>query len=534
MEFQLADLFECLCDADPDAVMLVAGDREITRGTLESRANRLAHHLAAQGIGRGDHVAILSHNRVEWVEALFACFKLRAAAININYRYVTDELRFLWNDARPTALIYERAFTGSVVALAPGFPALRTYLLLEDGSTPVASAPGAAYEDALAAASPVRDFGPRSGDDHYLVYTGGTTGLPKGVVWRHRDLYMNVVHPLSGGLERPEEIARLSGNPLRMRTLTLSPLMHGGGQWPLYITVFNGGVALFPVSRRFDADEVLDMVARHRVTTISLIGDAMGRPLAERKLETGDRHDTTSLMAISTGGALLTDPVRALLRRAFGRILITGGIGSSEIGSAARETRAFDRDSGPRFALDADVAVLDDDLARIRPGSSGVGRLARSGHIPLGYHGDDAKTRETFVTDPDGRRWVLPGDWARVEDDGTITLLGRGSACINSGGEKIFPDEVEAVLSQHPGVRHCAVVGVPDAHYMERVVALVEPMEESAPPDLASLQAHCREHLAGYKIPRAMLLTPLRRTPTGKVDSTWARDFARAGLGVAP
>ncbi len=531
MEFQLADLFECLCDADPQAIVLIAGDRVIGRAGLEARANRLAHHLAAHGIGSGDHVALLAHNRVEWVEALLACFKLRAAAININYRYVTDELRYLWRDAKPVALIYERGFAAPVQTLEPEFPSLRRYVVLEDGSPSSGRAPGIAYEEALATGSPARDFGARSGDDRYVVYTGGTTGMPKGVVWRHHDLYMNIARSLAGDLRRPEEIARMSGNPLRLRTLTLSPLMHGGGQWPLYITVLNGGVALFPVSHHFDPHEVLGMVARHGVTTISLIGDAMGRPIAELKLSTGAQYDTRSLVAISTGGALLTDPVRQLLRRAFGRLLITGGIGSSEIGSAARETRAFDKQTGPRFALDPDVAVLDEALARIEPGSRGIGRLARCGHIPLGYFGDEKKTRETFVTDPEGRRWVLPGDWARVEDDGTITLLGRGSACINSGGEKIFPDEVEAVLALHPGVRHCAVVGVPDPHFMERVVALIEPIDEAAPPDLASLQAHCREHLAGYKIPRDIVLTALQRTATGKVDSSWARAHAIAALG---
>lgn len=529
MDFQLADLFECLCDADPTAPVLIAGDRTVDRGTLETRANRLAHHLGGRGIGRGDHVGILSHNRIEWVESLLACFKLRAAAINLNYRYVTDELRYLFADADLAGLVYERRFAPTVRALADERPRLRAFVVLEDGSAPDALARGTAFEEALARSSAARDFGPRSGDDRYLVYTGGTTGMPKGVVWRHEDLYKNVVAPLAGDVKRPEDIARMSGNPLRMRTLTLSPLMHGGGQWPLYITVLNGGVALFPVSRHFDPDEVLGMIERHRVTTISMIGDAMGRPLAETVLADPGRYDTSSLLAVSTGGALLTDPVRSLLREAFGRILITGGIGSSEIGSAARETRAFDPDHGPRFALDPDVAVLDEALLRIPPGG-GVGRLARTGHIPLGYWGDEAKTRETFATDPDGRRWVLPGDWARVEDDGTITLLGRGSSCINSGGEKIFPDEVEAVLARHPEVRHCAVVGVPDDRWMERVVAIVEPRDAAHPPDLESVQSHCRVHLAGYKVPRALIVARLERTPTGKVDHVWARAHAARRL----
>jgi acyl-CoA synthetase (AMP-forming)/AMP-acid ligase II len=302
--------------------------------------------------------------------------------------------------------------------------------------------------------------------------------------------------------------------------------MHGGGQWPLLITLLNGGVALFPVSPSFDAQEVLGMVERHRVSTLSIIGDAMGRPLAETMLRPGKDFDASSLVAISSGGAILTDTVRSLIREAFGRIYITGGIGSSEIGSAARETRAFDASTGPRFALDGDVAVLDDDLCRVEPGA-GIGRLARRGHIPLGYYKDDAKTAESFVHDADGVRWVLPGDFARVEDDGTITLLGRGSQCINSGGEKIFPDEVEGVIARHPAVRHAVVVGVPDLRWMERVVALVEWKEPDAPLDLESLQAHCRQHIAGYKVPRGLVSTPIQRTPAGKTDYVWACQKAR-------
>jgi acyl-CoA synthetase (AMP-forming)/AMP-acid ligase II len=522
MEFQLADLFECLCDAAPDADVLVAGERRITRGELDRRANRLAHHLLRRGIGAGDHVGIYAYNRPEWVEALLACWKIRAAAVNVNWRYVADELRYVWDNADMKALVYERGFSGPVAALAPDFPGIGAYLVLEDGNA--GDGPGVAYEEALAAESEERDFAPRSGDDVYIVYTGGTTGMPKGVLWRHEDLYSNIARPLAGELECPEEIAKQSGNPFNMHTLTLSPLMHGGGQWPMFITIFNGGVGLFPVSKTFDPDEVLSIVEREGVTTLSIIGDAMGRPLAETKLDPAKSWDTSSLVAISTGGALLTDPVRKLLREAFGKIMITGGIGSSEIGSAAKETRAFDATTGPRFRLDASVAVLGDDLRPV--GAGETGRLARSGHIPLGYYKDEKKTAETFVTDPDGTRWVLPGDWARVEDDGTVTLLGRGSGCINSGGEKIFPDEVESVLCRHPAVRGAAVVGVPDPQWMERVTAVIEVQEGAEPPTLEALQAYCREHLAGYKVPRALVISEIRRLPTGKVDHRWARQYA--------
>jgi len=527
LEFQLADLYECLCDAGPDADAVVAGDRRLSRSALDERANRLAHHLESEGVGAGDHVGIYAFNRLEWVEALLACWKVRAAAVNVNYRYVTSELRYLWDNSDMVALVYERGFSERVAALAGEFPALRSYLVLEDG-TRTAAGPGSRYEEALAVQPGSRGFGRRRGDDIYLVYTGGTTGMPKGVLWRHEDLFRNIVCALLGEMELPEEIATRSGNPFGMRTLTLSPLMHGGGQWPLLITLFGGGVGLFPVSRTFDPDEVLSIIERERVTTISIIGDAMGRPLGEARLRS--HRDTSSLRVISTGGAVCTAPVRDLLRRAFGDVFITGGLGSSEIGHAARETRSFDSRTGPRFLPGRTVSVLDEDLEPIPPGSDGVGRLARSGHIPLGYYKDEEKTAAAFVTDARGTRWVLPGDYARVERDGTITLLGRGSQCINSGGEKIFPDEVEAVICGHPDVRHAVVVGVPDPVWQERVVALVEPMQEGGAPDLEEIQDHCRAHLAGYKIPRALVITRIERTPAGKVDWVWARTLAEERL----
>lgn len=529
MEFQLADLYECLCDARPDAEVLVAGRERWRRIDLDRRANRLAHYLIDQGVRRGDHVGVYSTNRLEWVEALLACWKIGAATVNVNFRYVRDELRTIWNDADMVALLYERSFAAEVAALAPDFPEIRTYLVLEDGSA--GEGPGPSYESALAAQPEMREFAPRSGEDRYLIYTGGTTGMPKGVVWRHEDFYSNVARILTGGIDRPEEIVKQADNPLGMRTLTLSPLMHGGGQFPLVISILNGGVALFPVSRHYDPHEVLRIIEQEKVTSLSIIGDAMGRPLAEAHLDPAHHYETGSLVAISTGGALLTDPVRALLREAFGKVLITGGIGSSEIGSAARETRAYSAHRGPRFALDATVAVLDENLEPISPVPGGVGRLARSGHIPLGYYKDPEKTAAAFVTDPRGVRWVLPGDFAELHEDGTITLLGRGSECINSGGEKIFVDEVEAVVARHPAVRHAVVLGVPDPQWQQRVVALVELQDPARGLRLEELQAHCRSHLAGYKIPRELAIERIQRTPAGKVDYRWVREVAEKRFG---
>jgi acyl-CoA synthetase (AMP-forming)/AMP-acid ligase II len=269
---------------------------------------------------------------------------------------------------------------------------------------------------------------------------------------------------------------------------------------------------------------VLSILESEKVKMLSIIGDAMGRPIAEAKL--ASEADTSSLAVIATGGAILTEPVRELLQRAFGNVYLTGGIGGSEIGSAARESGKVHETQGPQFALMSSVAVLDENLEPIPPGSNRVGRMARCGHIPIGYYKDAKKTAETFVTDARGTRWVLPGDLARVEQDGAITLLGRGSQCINSGGEKIFAEEVENAVRLHPAVRLATVVGVPDPTWQQRVVALVELEDSSHTLTLEDLQTHCRKHLAGYKIPRTLLLTDIPRMPTGKTDYRWAREFA--------
>lgn len=516
MDFQLADLFEALCDADPAAEVVVAGPRRSTRGELDERANRLAHHLEREGIRRGDRVGVYSFDRGEWVEALLACWKLGATAINVNYRYVVDELRYLWENADLDALVYEREFAAPVRTLAPDFPRLTRYVVLEDGSA-APDTPGVPYEEALAAASPERGFAPRSGDDHHVLYTGGTTGLPKGVVWRHEDLYRNLAWPLAR-IDTPDEIVRQSPNPMRLRTLALAPLMHGGGQYPLVITVFNGGVSVLSTDRSFDAGRVLDLAARERVTTINLIGDAMGAPIAAAASDPRAQRDLSSLKVVTSGGAVLSEPVRERLRAAFPAAVVTGGVGASEIGTAAFESGREAHD-GPRFKVAADTAVLDDGLEPVPAG--GVGRVARSGAIPLGYLGDPDRTAATFPTDGHGVRWVIPGDYARVEADGTFVLLGRGSACINSGGEKIYPDEVEHVVALHPAVRDVIVVGAPDPTWQERVVALVDP-EPGTELTLDALQDHCRRHLAGYKVPRALVLGPLRRTEIGKPDYRWA------------
>jgi acyl-CoA synthetase (AMP-forming)/AMP-acid ligase II len=527
VEYQLADLFEALCDANPDAPCVVAGVEHRSRAELDRRANQLAHHLEQQGIKPGDHVGIYAYNRVEWLETLLACWKIRAVAVNINFRYVGPELEYLWRDADLVALVYERSFLPRVAELAHRFPPLRAYLCLHDASADAdtRAALGDAYETALAQQPVTRGFARRSADDIYLVYTGGTTGMPKGVMWRHEDFYHNVIC-MNQATPDPEAILQHANNPNALRTMMLSPLMHGGGQFSTLITLYTGGVTIIPVSRNLDPATVLRTIAAEKVVMLSLIGDAMARRVAAEKLA-GD-YDTSTLAIIASGGAILSVEGRSMLQQAFGpSVYITGGIGGSEIGSAARETGTYDALRGPGFVPNTLMAVLDDNLEPVQPGSRNVGRLAMRGYIPLGYYNDPEKTARTFLTDKAGIRWVLPGDFARVEADGSFTLAGRGSQCINSGGEKIFVEEVERAVLAHPDVLYCAVVGVADPVWQQRIIAVVE-CAVGKSITLDALQAHCRHLIAGYKIPRGLLLTPFRLTENGKIDYRWAQQLAAA------
>lgn len=526
MHYQLADLFEALCDANPAAEALCAGQTRLTRGQLDARANQLAHYLQQEGVKPGDHVGVYAYSRAEWLETLLACWKIRATAVNINYRYVSHELRYLWENADMVAMVYEKSFAAQVNKLRQDFPALKTYLWLDDSSdsTPPADMN---YEIALATQSAARGFADRSDDDIFMIYTGGTTGMPKGVLWRHEDFYHNVVC-MNTATEKPESILQQANHPNPLRSLTLSPLMHGGGQFAMIITLLRGGMAAIPVSRSLDPEEILAIIEKEKIVLMSLIGDAMARPIAEAKLKSN--RDTSSLAIISSGGAILTEPGRELLKKAFGeKIYLAGGIGGSEIGSAAVESGNTHQTTGPRFKPNAMMAVLDDKMEMIHAGDERIGYLAMKGFIPLGYYNDPIKTATVFKTDKQGVRWVMAGDRARVESDGTFTLVGRDSQCINSGGEKIFVEEVERAISLHPAVNLCAVVGVPDPKWQQRVAAVVE-LKKGEKLTLDQLQNHCREHIAGYKIPRELFLVELRKTPNGKIDYLWAQQYARGDL----
>ena len=537
MEFNLADLFEATVDAVPEREALVAGERRVTYAELEARANRLAHHLSASGIRTGEHIGIYAYNRAEWVEALFAAYKLRVVPININFRYVEEELRYLFDNADLVAIVHEQRFAPRIAAVLNDLPQLRHFVVLEDesgaGDSGLGSIP---YEDALAAASPKRDFAPRSGDDLYMLYTGGTTGMPKGVMWRHEDLYFGglggaVAQP---PIERPQQVSERAEAGRGQTAIAIAPLMHGQAQWLVTSSLFSGNRVVVYTDRHFDPDGIWRLIERERVQMMTITGDAMGRPLADALAAPDAGYDLSSLTILHSGAAILSKTVKQELRDHLPNVMVLDGFGASETGYNGTVLDTQGPVAGPRFTMNRFTSVLDEDLRPLEPGSDVVGMLARRGHIPLGYYKDPAKTAETYREDANGVRWVIPGDYAQVEASGTILLLGRGSVCINSGGEKIFPEEVEAAMKSHSDVFDVLVVGVPDPRWGERVTAVVQP-RTGRRPKLEDINALCRSKLAGYKLPRNLLLVDeVMRSPAGKPDYGWARSRAREAFGALP
>jgi 3-oxocholest-4-en-26-oate---CoA ligase len=539
MEFNLADLFEAAVDAYPEREYLVANEARRTYGQMEARANQLAHHLASQGIGPGDHVGIYAYNSVEWVETAWAVFKLRAIWININYRYVEEELRYLLHNADLKALVHQREFSPLVAALLPELPELHHVIVVEDGSDAADPVPAAVhYEDALSGQSPARDFGPRSGDDLYILYTGGTTGMPKGVVWRHQDVF----YALGGGTD-PTTNERVTdpsvmvakGAAGGMTHLPVAPLMHGATQWCVMGQSFVGSKIV--LMAKFDPHEVWRLVEQERVNSVMITGDAMGKPLVESLDDPGPAHDLSSLVAVVSSAALFSAPVKDEFFAHLPHLVITDAIGSSEGGNNGLTVVTAGNTamkSGPTVRLLGQTVVFDENLELVEPGSGVIGKIARSGDIPQGYYNDPKKTAEVFI-EVRGNRYVMPGDYATVEADGSITLLGRGSIVINSGGEKIFPEEVESAVRSHPDVMDAIVCGAPDERWGQTVAAIVQPRVGHDAPSLEALQEHCRVSIAGYKLPRRLhVVDAIERSPSGKPDYTWAASVVEAEVGAAP
>jgi acyl-CoA synthetase (AMP-forming)/AMP-acid ligase II len=518
----LGDIIEVLADAVGDKPAVVTGESERTYAELDDRSTRLANHLADAGVRPGEHVAIHAMNCVEWVESFYACVKLRAVPINVNYRYVEAELRYLYDNADCVAVVVAPEFVDAVESATDALTAMRHRLVIGDE-----------YERAITAASSDRGFGERSPDDLYMIYTGGTTGMPKGVMWRQEDIVRGAMNAgrLGAPIDTVEQLgAEAAAAPGQGRLMALGPMMHGGGQWVMGNAHVAGGVFVLYTERRFDPHTVLELAARAGVHSLSTIGDAMARPIAEALLDPAcPPYDLSNLFSIGNGGAPLSAGVRDQLRRALPNVMILDSYGASETGAAGSRADQGEGFSSPRFNTGADVTVLSDDGRVCAVGE--VGKLARSGNIPLGYYKDPDKTAATFPV-VDGTRWVVPGDFARIEDDGSVTVLGRGSVSINSGGEKIHPEEVEAALVQHPAVFDAVVVGTPSERWGQQVTALVQ-VRAGTDVSFDELRAHCRTLVADYKVPKTVLFVDaVPRTPVGKVDYKRSVDEAMRRLDV--
>jgi 3-oxocholest-4-en-26-oate---CoA ligase len=526
MALNIADLFEHAADAVPARLAIVCGDAEITYRELEARSNQLAHRLAAAGVGAGDHAGVYGRNSIELVEAFLACYKIRAIPVNVNYRYVDAELRYLFSEAELKALVFDRQYGDKVAALLPDFPGLGAVLAIDDGSGAELPSGSADFATAIAAESADRDFAERSPDDIYMLYTGGTTGYPKGVLWRHEDVWRT----LGGGIDfvtgEPladewEQIRRGTAEPAGLIRLATAPLIHGSAQWSTLPALFAGDcVVLMP---QFDPHEVWRAVQQHKVNTIVMVGDAMARPLIEAYEQ--EQYDASSVLAVSSNGSIFSATVKDQYLRLLPNVVITDAIGSSEtgftgLGFVSAGTRKVE---GPTVTAGPSTIVIDEHNQPVGPGE--VGRIARGGHIALGYYKDPVKTAALFA-DVDGERYTVPGDFARLEEDGSITLLGRGNTCVNTGGEKVYPEEVEGALKSFGSVFDAIVIGVPDELLGQRVAALVQPRDGHAV-DLAELDAHLRTQIAGATVPRSVwLVEHLSRTPAGKADYRWAHRYA--------
>ncbi|ORW72423.1 acyl-CoA synthetase [Mycobacterium saskatchewanense] len=531
----IADLAEHAIDAVPDRVALICGDEKLTYAELEEKANRLAHYLIDQGVKKDDKVGLYCRNRIEIVIAMLGIVKAGAILVNVNYRYVEGELRYLFDNSDMVALVHERQYADRVANVLPDTPNVKTVLVIEDGSDKdYQRYGGVEFYSAIAQGSPERDFqdllGERSPDDIYLLYTGGTTGFPKGVMWRHEDIY----RVLFGGtdfatgqfIEDEYDLARAAAANPPMIRYPIPPMIHGATQSATWMSIFSGQTTV--LAPEFDAEQVWRTIHEHKVNLLFFTGDAMARPLLDA-LDTDHDYDLSSLFLLASTAALFSPSIKEKLLELLPNRVITDSIGSSETGFGGTSIVAKDAPhaGGPRVSIDHRTVVLDEEGNEVQPGSGVRGLIAKKGNIPVGYYKDEKKTAETFKTF-NGVRYAIPGDYALVEEDGTVTMLGRGSVSINSGGEKIYPEEVEAALKGHPDVFDALVVGVPDPRYGQHVAAVVAP-RPGARPTLAELDRFVRSEIAGYKVPRSLwIVDEVKRSPAGKPDYRWAKEQTEA------
>ncbi len=515
-DWAFAKVWDAIARETPERVAVVCGDHRVTFAQLEDRAARLAGHLERAGAEPGMRVAVDMVNRPEYLEAFYAALKLGCVPANVNYRYGPEEIHYLLEDSGARFLVYEPEFGAPVRMAVHRVPVPWRPTLVETGEK---------YERIVTTGERASGAREPSGDDLVFLYTGGTTGMPKGVMWRNDDLYVALWQMARPGTEPPDPVAAVRAGKHAATALPACPLMHGTGLFITLSTLSGGGTVVLIDRPGLDAEAIWDAVEREHVQVLTIVGDAFARPLLAALDEQPGRWDLSSLRAITSSGVTWSPETKRGLLAHVPRVRLLDSLGASEGLMTRNETSAGSEIKPARFSVNDRVKVITPDGREVQPGSDEKGLIAVGGRIPLGYHNDAEKTAATFK-EIDGVRYSLPGDWASVDADGTIQLLGRGSACINTGGEKVYPEEVELVLRSHPDVFDCVVVGVPDERLGEMVVALVEPVP-GRDADEDALRAYCRSRTAGYKTPkRVHVVDSLERSAAGKADYRLLREMA--------
>ncbi len=545
--FNLSTVFDTVARAVPDQEVMVWRERRLTYGAMNARVDGLAHLLVAEGLGcrteradgvlaghesGQDHVGLYLRNGNEYLEAMVASYRARCSAVNVNYRYVADELAYLLADSGATALVYHAEFAPRVAAIRERLPQLEVLIQVADESGHELLPGAIDYEDALATPEPAAGMPTPSGDDLFIIYTGGTTGMPKGVLWRHDDIYVSSMGGTVFGATEPfasyDAIAEHAASGAgRMTMLLVAPFMHGAAQWSTFHMITGGGTIVLPDDvHHFDAANALEVAIREKAVSFPIVGDAVAQPLVEeieRAAAAGTPYDLSGLAAINNGSAPLTPGVCSRLLEALPHILLMDAAGSSETGLQMSSMSLKGAEVEPAvFTPQSDTTVVDEAMTRVLEPGEGGGWLARRDRVPLGYLGDPEKTARTFPV-IDGVRWSIPGDRADLLEDGRIALLGRDSVTINSGGEKIFVEEVERALAEHAAVRDVVVVGRPSARWGSEAVAVVQ-LHAGAECTDDELLASCAEHVARYKVPKQVVrVAKVERSPSGKADYRWAK-----------
>ena len=538
-QFNLADAFETVAGVNPDRECIIWGDKRLTFSQVADRSRRLGAYLRSRGLGAHteraeldghesgqDHLGIYLYNGNEYLESMIGAFMARVAPFNVNYRYVADELLYLLDNSQCRALVYHAAFAPVLAEVRDRLPRLELLVQVADDSGNDLLPGAVDYEAVLVETEPTIDVRPTA-DDLYILYTGGTTGMPKGVLWRQHDIFLSAM----GGrniltqekVETYDDLAaQAAAFPEPLKFLVIPPLMHGAAQWVAFIALNNGhAIVLPPDTRRFDPAEAWRTIERERCNTLTVVGDAIARPLIE-ELENGS-YDTTSLLSVGNGGAPLTPTIKQRLLEQLPNIFLTDAVGSSETGAQMNHMSSATDTSSGRFSPGPGTVVVSEDLDKVlEAGHDGIGWLAQTGWVPLGYFADADKTARTFPV-IDGVRYSVPGDRARLLADGEVELLGRDSVTINSGGEKIFAEEVERAIAGHPAVHDVVVVGRASERWGQEVVALVE-LSAGQEATAEDVVAHAAQHVARYKLPKDVLFLPaIQRSPAGKADYRWAK-----------